>query len=29
MTNDEKACDSECSDGEKSEPDVKYYLQIL
>ena len=25
----EKACDSECSDGEISEPDVKYYLQML
>ena len=34
MTNDEvshyeKACDSECSDRKISEPDVKYYLQIL
>ena len=36
MTNEEilyykKACEaeSECCDGEISEPDVKYYLQIL
>ena len=25
----EKACEPECCDGEMSEPDVKYYLQIL
>ena len=33
MTNEEilyyeKVCEPECCDGEISEPDVKYYLQI-